>query len=1109
MSFKKFLLLSISSCALLNSCDSNKKENTLFTKIETSHSRLTFENTITETDSLNILDYEYMYNGAGVGVGDFNGDGLQDLFFAGNMVDNKLYINQGDLKFKDETESAGVSSKFWCTGVSIVDINNDGLPDIYVSTVHDQEFNDSPNRLYVNTTKENGKVTFEEISSEVGLADTSYSIQSIWLDYDKDQDLDLFIINNSMEEYPKNNPLGQKTDGKGKSTDKLYQNLGIQENGLPKFKDVSQEAGILTEGWSLGVVVTDINDDSYPDLYVANDFISSDVLYVNNQDGTFTNKIKDYFKHVSHNSMGIDVSDLNNDAAPDFLVVDMLPEDNLRKKTMFESVPFSRFNRSLEMGYSPQYVRNVLQLSNKNQQYSEVGYFSGVAETDWSWSPLIADFDNDGLRDIYITNGYKKDITDLDFVDFTNQGSTFGTPEARRKRMLDQVKQMKGVKKSNFFFKNAKNGQFTVETAEAGLNYPSFSNGGVYVDLDNDGDLDLVTNNIDDPVLLFENHASEKGNYFRVELPPNVFSLGAKVWIFTSEGNQYAEFNPQRGYMSSMEPTLHFGLGDIEIIDSLKIVWPNNEQELLTNLKVNQRLPLEPKKGKGIVPANSISDKKATKTYFTASKEKDLTYKHKENGFDDFKNWPLHYRSYSKNGPVLAVGDVNNDGNEDLFVGGTKGVQGRFYLQNSQQEFQERFITDSTYVQAEDTGALFIDFDNDGDLDLYCVSGSSENYYDTKLYQDRIYKNDGNGNFTLTKNVLPTIESAGKIVVPWDYDQDDDLDLFVGGRVLANEYPKSPRSYLLKNDGGNFTDVTKEVAPQLLTPGMVTGASAEDINNDGKKELILVGEWMPIQVFSFNKGKVALEKSVKGLEKTEGWWTSLKSADFDNDGDIDFVVGNWGLNNPFEASVEEPISIYAKDYDNNGSLDPIFTYFIDGKEYIAHPRGTLTGQLPGLKRYLNTYREYGEMQVHEVFNNNLLEGASVFRAYQLASVYIENLGNNSFSVKELPNKAQWAPIMDMHITDVNADGKMDILSVGNFYGNEVITGSIDAGNGDCLLFSSDNFITTPISESGFDVPAEARSIVSLKKGKDEKIFIGLQNDSLQVFQKQNFETIKE
>ncbi len=1093
---------------LIISCKRREENHIGFHKVSAKKSLLEFNNTITETETFNILDYEYLYNGGGVGVGDFNMDGLSDLVFTGNMVSSRIYINQGDLQFKDVTESSGLTTGNWCTGVSIVDINNDGKPDIYISTAHDQNFDPSPNYFFINQTVPDGPVKFQEMSEVMGLNDSTYAVQAVWMDYDKDMDLDLFVINNSIEKTrPRNAVYGQKKDGYGVSTDILYRNDGLSPEGIPRFINVSREAGILTEGWSLGVIVNDFNNDSYPDIYIGNDFLSNDLLYINNLDGTFTNEIEKYFKHQSHNSMGLDAADINNDGHNDLIVLDMLPEDNLRHKTMFGEIPFQRFRESTRKGYQPQYLRNVVQVSNKNGSFNDIGYYANLSATDWSWSPLLADFNNDGYRDAYITNGYKKDITDKDFIDYNNSMNAFGSQEKRRSLLIEQLEKMKGIKKSNFFFENMGDHQFSDTTKDIGLQFSSYSNGAVYADLDTDGDLDLVTNNINEEAFLFENKLNSnsivKANFLRLAMIPDYTTIGAKIWLYNNHQVQYAEFHPQRGYLSSVEPVVHFGLDTIQIIDSLKIIWPNQKAYVAKNISVNQELKVSPTKH--INEVNHKSNKALKEAYFKEDRQytSSFGYFHKENGFDDFKKWPLHFRSYSKPGPLLLKGDINNDSLEDVFIGGTANHYGTFFMQDEKGLFTAHRLKDSLGMQSEDSAAALFDVDGDGDLDLYCASGSIEHYSKPEFYQHRLYVNDGRGHFTLGTENLPEIRSAVGSITPLDFDNDGDLDVFVGSRITPDKYPMTPRSYLLENKEGVFIDVTLEKAQDMAYPGMVTDSYTTDLNNDGWIDLVLVGEWMPVKIYYNQKGNLRLDKSENGLSYSNGWWNCINAADFDQDGDIDFVAGNWGLNNPFSASKDEPLSLYAKDYDENGTLEAIMTKFNQGKEYIIHPRGTLVKQLPYISRVAKDYKTYGELQFEELFDKKTLKENEILKVYELASVYIENLGDGKFSFKKLPHVAQWSPIFDFEINDIDSDEFPDLLAVGNYHDTEVLTGHYDAGDGWCLI-NKNNGIFEPVDPgvSGFKVPGEARNIIKINQKSGKELFIvGLQNDSLKIFKK--------
>ncbi|MEM9141523.1 MAG: FG-GAP-like repeat-containing protein, partial [Bacteroidota bacterium] len=710
------------------------------------------------------------------------------------------------------------------------------------------------------------------------------------------------------------------------------------------------------------------------------------------------------------------------------------------------------------------------------------------------------------LRDIYITNGYKKDITDMDFVDFNNNATKFGTLEKRRAILVEQLEKMEGVKKSNFFFTNMGGNHFANQTDAMGLTHPSYTNGAVYADLDLDGDLDMVGNNLDAEVLLFENLSNAKrageANYLRIAMDADARNLGAKVWVYTKDTLNYAEFYPQRGYLSSMEPALHFGVKTAQRVDSIRILWPDNRTLLLRDVGVNQVLTPLWQESLGFFIGED-RNQVGQSLFATMENGVGLDYVHSENTFNDFKKWPLHFRSYSRPGPVMDSGDVNGDGRMDVFLGGSANHLGKVYVQGQEGIFREEPLVDSLSLSKENSACLFFDADGDGDLDLYSGYGSSENYAFPERYEDVLYLNDGEGKFSAAMEKLPKMKTPTGAVTSLDYDKDGDLDLFIGGRLDPSGYPKAPKSYLLRNDQGTFTEVTETVGPELRAPGMVTDALSTDVNGDGWVDLVLVGEWMPIQVYYNKQGNFVLDKTRNGLATSNGWWNTIRSADFDGDGDSDFVVGNWGLNNPFKASTEEPLSLYAKDYDGNGTIEPIFTHFVQGKEHIVHPRGTLIGQLPVIRKLANSYSSYGKMAFSELWGDKDFDEDEVFRTYTLASVYMENLGDGKFRLRDLPDLAQWSPLFDMEIGDVNEDAFPDVLGVGNFYGTEVLTGHYDAGLGVCLL-GNGNGTFTPLDavKSGFKVNDEAREILGLTTAKGEELWlIGLQNDSLGILRK--------
>jgi hypothetical protein len=1071
-----------------------------FELLSSSDTNIDFNNLLTESDTFNVLTFEYMYNGAGVGVGDFNNDGLTDIFFAGNMVSSKLYLNKGDLEFEDITSEAGVGTDVWCTGVSVADINQDNLPDIYVSTVNPHVDKASPNLLFMNKgLNKNGMPVFEEAAAKAGLADLSYSTQAAFLDYDLDGDLDMYLLTNALERYTRNTPIGQRHDGSGKSVDKLFRNDGNDAQGVPVYRDVSREAGILSEGWGLGIVVNDINADGYPDVYTANDFLSNDHLYINNRDATFTNRVGECLKHQEYNGMGADMGDINNDGLNDIVVVDMMPEDNLRQKTMFSNTGYDRFMKNMEMNYQPQYTRNVLQLNNGNGTFSDIGYLAGMYATDWSWSALIADYDNDGWQDILITNGYRKDITDLDFVAYSKESSMFGTDEARLKKAMKAVEAIEGVKKPNCLFLNNKDLTFTEAAGTQGLDQPSYSNGAAYADLDNDGDLDLVMNNINDKAFVYRNTIidSEKTDhhYLRLKLKGregNHEGLGAKVEIRYGGHKQYREHQVHRGYQSSVEAVMHFGLGDLQRIDTLRITWPGGAVQQLYAIDSDQLLVVDEKNA---VQENDRPLKNEHVLFKEVAAQQGILYKHAEREIIDFKVTPALPHKFSQSGPAIAVGDTNNDGLEDFIIGGSAGTSACRFLQQKDGTFKH----DSLPVKSqEDMGILLFDADHDNDLDLYCVSGSTEFGKASSFYQHRFYKNTGTA-FIPDTAALPAIESSGSCVTACDFDKDGDQDLFVGGRVSPAEYPQPPRSYLLENDGqGHFKDVIASVAPAVQRAGMVTAALWTDMDNDGWIDLALVGEWMPISFFKNENGR-----SFKpAFAASPGWWNSITGGDFDNDGDVDYICGNLGWNSLYKASEKEPVSIYAKDFDNSGSVDPLITRYIQGKEYLTHPRETLTDQIVGFKKKLTRYHTYGATTFPDLLSPEMLTNALHYQSTCFASSFVENQGGGKFVIRPLPVEAQVSPLFGILATDVDHDDNLDVLAIGNSYAEEPLSGFYDAGIGTCLLGRGDGtFSPVRAARSGFRVDRDAKALGELAAAGNRRLWIATSNqDSLRVFE---------
>jgi enediyne biosynthesis protein E4 len=1101
------------------SCSDQAGPEKLF-KLHSSRSTgVDFANIIQEDEFFNILTYEYIYHGGGVAVGDFNNDGLADIFFTGNMVPNRLYLNQGDFRFRDVTEAAGVGAPGkWCAGAAVVDLNGDGLLDIYVcaSTLDNKE--KLSNLLFINQGPDaDGAPVFVEMAAAYGIDDQGFSTSAAFFDYDLDGDLDLFILTNKLEIAGNNNNYRpKKNDGSSTSTDRLYRNDGPGPDGHPVFTNVSKEAGILHEGFGLGVHIADIDNDGWPDIYVSNDYLSNDLLYINNRNGTFSNRIRDYVKHQSHSSMGIDMADVNNDGLPDIATLEMLPEDNQRRKRMQQDNNYTKYINNERFGYEYQYMRNMLQLNNGQGQdgilkFSEIGCLAGVYATDWSWAPLMIDLDNDGLRDIFITNGFPRDITDLDFAEF-RAGRTMA---AHREDILNALP---SVKIPNYIFKNHGNLVFSNVAEAWGLGQPSFSNGAAFADLDNDGDLDIIVNNIYDQAFIYENRLPEKqksttARYLRLQLKgaaSNSLGLGAKIWIHYNGQMQFHEHTVYRGYLSSVDPVAHFGLGAAAAIDSMRIRWPDGKEQLLTGIPSNRTLEV---RYEDAVRTGNPFKGELPETYFLPSSA--ISLRHEEHIFVDFNIQRTLPRQFSQLGPALAVGDVDGNGEEDLFIGGSVQIKGVFFLQENGR-FRKADLLPAEDQAADDIGCLLFDADGDGDLDLYIVSGGSESEPGSANYQDRFYENAGKGRFVRRKEALPDFYVSGSCVKAADFDRDGDLDLFVGGRILPGGYPQPVSSFILRNDTGpdgriRFTPVGSEICPDLENIGMVTDALWSDFNNDGWVDLVIAGEWMPITFLQNEKGRFVNVTAQSGVADKTGWWNSLAAADFDNDGDIDYVAGNLGLNSMYRAGPTEPIIAYAKDFDGNGGYDAVIAAYLPDekgvkKPFPIHSKGDLIKQLAHMKKRFLKYETYSHASIDDLFTEEEMQGAQILNATWMQSSYIENLGPGPdgsvrFRMSPLPVEAQFAPIHGMNPMDVDQDGLMDIVLVGNDYQCELFMGRYDALNG--LVLKGDghgNFKAVNYPQSGLLAPGDARAVVELAAPGGQRYLIVSQNrDDLKVF----------
>jgi hypothetical protein len=1086
-----------------------------FTDVSAS-SGILFANNITESPEQNIFTYEYMYNGAGVAIGDVNNDGLPDIFFTANQLPDQLYLNKGNLQFQNITEPANVAGKAgWKTGVSMADVNGDGLLDIYVCYSGNGDEESRCNQLFINKGIKNGVPYFDDEAKQYGLdAPGTNSNQAVFFDYDHDGDLDMFLLNHAVIFY---SPIVNTYKLRHKRHP-YYSNYLFRNDG-GHFTDVSAQAGIPGGGnnFGLGVVAADINNDGWEDLYMTNDYEEQDFLLLNNRDGTFSEITKQSLKHISKYGMGCDVADYNNDGLPDIMVPDMWPEDNYRQKILRGPDEYDKYNLLIDSGYMHQNMRNTLQLNvgfDKNglPQFSEVGQLAGISNTDWSWSSLLADFDNDGNKDLYITNGFWRDYSNMDFQTFAVAG--FMNEYGSNTPLYQLIDSMPQTKLSNYVFRNKGNLCFENVTNNWGLHTANVSNGVAYADLDNDGDLDLVVNNMGEKASVYRNNNIARNNYLNVHLKGlknNTNAIGSRVSLVYNNGKQQtAEQQPIRGYLSCMQPLVHFGLGKDSLLTTLTVRWPDGNYTVLKNIKANQTITIN----EASATINNVINKPAeTPVFIDVSEQSGIDFYQPENEYVDYKQESLLPWQLSKQGPKMCTADVNGDGLDDVFIGAPKGGSACLYLQQKDGRFNKASAEpwNIGVNNCDDVQAVFFDADGDKDVDLYIVSGGNE-MPDTAAYKDRLYINNGKGIFTFASDALPVMNASKSCAAVGDFNNDGKPDIFVGGRIVPGKYGITPKSFLLQNETQNgnikFVDVTASVAPALQHIGMVTSAVWTDINKDNLPDLIIAGEWMPVTVF-INHNYTLQNKTVDyGLQNSGGLWTCIIPMDIDNDGDEDFLLGNLAPNTQFYASAKEPMTLCVNDYLHTGKIEPVLCYYIQGKSYPYSSKNEMTDDMPALKQKFLYYKDYATAALTDIFTPEQLQGMSELKATELKNCWLENKGNGKLALHELPIAAQFSAIQGAVVIDDN-NGRKQIFAAGNFYPFRVQLGREDGGKGVLLQWNerSHQLVQSNLY-SGVFADGDIRDVKKITTTTyQHEIIIIKNNDSVQVLRQQILNTI--